>query len=327
MRARHALLCFALLFTVGQARADTDWVSVIWHNDVFLNKDGGGYTNGLYASWYDVSDTEPEEFDAPWLTRPLMGWLIDDEGEDFAVSSHTIGQAMMTPKDIKESVPDPDDAPYAGLLFWRSGYIRMEGNQADKVSVTLGIVGPSSRAEEVQRFVHKVVGANEPKGWDYQIKDEPVGQIRRARVWRYNAELEGLPEADLLLVGEGAVGNLETSAGVSVMARFGTRLKRSFGTASQTIGRVSSPMAIGRGWNIYVGAGASLVYNQIFISGSGLRSGPEADLRREQFAGFAGFSYSWDNLSLTGSFVSNTPLDENSTARQRFGTLTIAWRL
>lgn len=327
MRARHAVYFFILVFMLGEARADTDWAAMIWHNDVFLDKDGGGYTNGLYVTWYDLSDTEPEEFGAPWLTRPLMGWLIDDEGEDFAVSSHTIGQAMMTPKNIKKAVPDPNDAPYAGLLFWRSGYIRMEDDIADKLSVTLGIVGPSSGAEAVQRFVHKVVGANEPMGWDYQIKNEPVGQIKRARVWRYGANFNDGYQTDILLLGEGAVGNLETSVGASVIARYGKDLKRSFGTASQTVGRVSNPMAIGRGWNIYVGAGASLVYNQIFISGSGIRSGQEADLRSEQLAGFGGISYSWDNLSLTASFISNTPLDENSTARQRFGALAVAWRL
>src|SRR5690606_19754900 len=140
------------------------------------------------------------------------------------------------PKDITEPVPDPNDAPYAGLLFLSSGYLRVNDNQADKLRVTLGIVGPSSGAGSTQRFIHKVVGANRPEGWDYQIKDEPVGNIERIRIWRFESQTEDDAEADLLVLGGLSLGNLESSVGASVIARYGSGLKRSFGTASQITG-------------------------------------------------------------------------------------------
>lgn len=328
MRLGSMLLGVGLAAFITPASADTDWVSLIWHNDLFVGEDGGGYTNGGYISWYDISDTKPDGFQPPWLVRPFLGWLIDDNGDDFEVSGHTIGQSMVTPKDISKAVPERNDAPYAGLLFWRSAYISVNDRRADSVSVTVGIVGPSSGAEEAQKFIHRVTGSTKPQGWDYQIKDEPVGQIERASVWRLGPEVTSeAPSTDLLVVGGIALGNLESAAGGALIARYGTKLDRSFSTANQLVGRVSNPMAVNGGWNVYLGVGANYVYNQIFISGSGIRSGPSTDLRRDQYALFGGLSYSWRRVSLTASLVANSEMDTLAGARQRFGSMSVAWKL
>lgn len=327
MHVRRFVLWTLLSLSGSWAQADTDWVTLLWHNDLFVGTDGGGYTNGGYISWYDLSSDNREGFRAPLLTRPFLGWLIEEHGDDFEVSAHTVGQAMVTPKDISKSVPDPNDAPYAGLLFFRSGFVTLSGNRADSLSVTLGMVGPSSGADESQRLIHKMTGSTKPQGWDYQIKDEPVGQVERARVWRWGPAPTEEPHADLLMLGNVSIGNLESAVGGALIARYGTRLERSFGTANQLTGRISNPMAIDGGWNVYLGVGADYVYNQIFVSGSGIRSGQKAELRHDQYATYAGWSYSWDRLSLTCSLVANTNLDKNASARQRFGAVTLAWRL
>lgn len=327
---KHVATMAALTFFLScatSARADIDWVTTIWHNDVFLDKDGGGYTNGLYVSWFDLSESSDEAFKAPFLTRPVNRWLMPEFDGQLQVNEFTFGQAMMTPKNIKKEVPGPDDAPYAGLLMFRSAYTLVDEHIADTLGVTVGIVGPSSRAEEAQKAVHKLVGANEPQGWDYQIKDEPVGQIERTRVWRYGDGDEQGVTADLLLIGSGSLGNLGSALGGAVIVRYGRGLESSFGTAGQIIGRVSNPMAVNSGWNVYAGVGADYVYNQIFVSGGGLRSGQSADLRHDQYAFYAGASYAWSTFSLTFSYVNNSNLDMNASARQEFGALKLGWKL
>jgi hypothetical protein len=309
------------------AYADVDWITGVWHNDLFAGTDGGGYTNGLYVSWFDLADTVPEQYDVPFLVRPFEGWLLPDPYGELQVTEFTIGQAMLTPEDIEKPVPDPNDAPYAGLLQLRAAYTVIGDDVADTLGVTVGIVGPSSGADEVQRAVHKMVGATKPRGWDYQVKDEPVGQIERTRVWRFGPAPSEEPHADLLLVGSGTLGNLESAAGAALILRYGTRLERSFGTAAQIVGRVSTPMAIDGGWSVYIGGGAEYVYNQIFVSGGGLRSGQSGDLRHDQYAGYIGASYAWERFSLTFSFVNNSNLDKNASARQRFGALKLGWKL
>lgn len=326
MTLRFLTLCLLLWLPFAGARADVDWVSVIWQNDLMVGKDGGGYTNGLFVSWYDLSEGRDDNFRPPWLTRPLVGRLLSEGGEVGQVATHTLGQAMITPEDIGKAEPDANDAPYAGLLFWRSGYLTVDHNRADSVTVTVGMVGPSSGAESVQRWVHKVTGSTRPRGWDYQLKDEPVGQVERARVWRFAPEANGRAQADLLLLGSASVGNLESGLGTALIGRYGTRLQQSFSTASQMTGRTSNPMALDGGWNVYLGVGADYVYNQIFVSGSGIRSGPKAQLRHDQYALYTGWSQSWERLSVTAGFVATTNLDKDSTARQRFGSLVFAWR-
>lgn len=323
-----ALATLALsLCSVATARADVDWVTTLWHNDVFLNKDGGGYTNGLYFSWFDLSESSDKDFKAPFLTRPLNRWLMPEFDGQLQVNEYTFGQAMMTPNNIKKEVPDENDAPYAGLLMYRAAYTLVDENISDTLAVTVGIVGPASMAEEAQKAIHKLVGANQPQGWDYQIKNEPVGQIERTRVWRYGGrDYEGVG-SDLLLIGSGSLGNLGSAVGGAVFVRYGRGLESSFGTAGQLIGRVSNPMAIDSGWNVYTGIGADYVYNQIFVSGGGLRSGQSADLRHDQYAFYAGASYAWSDFSLTLSYVNNSKLDRTSSARQEFGALKLGWKL
>src|SRR5690606_18546374 len=119
---------FLILLTSQQVYAEVDWVSLIWHNDLFARKDGGGYTNGAYISWYDVSTAGDNSSTPPLMTRGLV-WMLNDNPL-FTVSEYTLGQTMITPKDISKANPDPNDAPYAGLLFLRSTYISVYENYA-----------------------------------------------------------------------------------------------------------------------------------------------------------------------------------------------------
>lgn len=308
------------------ALADVDWFAGIWHNDLFVGTDGGGYTNGVYASWFDLASTNRDEYAEPWLTRPFSDWLLPGSEGLVEVSAYTLGQAMLTPKNIEDPEPDPNDAPYAGLLLFRSSYTVLNADVSDTLSVGLGIVGPSSGADEAQRVIHKMVGSTKPRGWDHQIRDEPVLQLERIRVWRFGPTPTEGPHADLLLLGVGSLGNLETTAGAAAIIRYGTRLQESFGTAAQIVGRVSHPMAINGGWQLYGGVSADYVLHQIYVRGSEWRSGREGDLRNDQYAAYGGVSYSWDNWSLTFSFVGNTNLDDRSSARQRFGTVKLGWK-
>ena len=314
-------LCGFLL--VAPARAEVDWASIIWHNDIFANKDGGGYTNGLYLSWYDLSNEGEEKLKPPLLTLPLA-WMQDDNAP-LAYAAHTLGQAMVTPRDISKEIPDPNDAPYAGLLFFRSSYIVVDDNFADAVSLLIGVLGPASGAEKTQRLIHKITDSTEPKGWDSQLGNEPIGQISRTGVWRF-ASHETSP-VDMVLLANISLGNLESSAGGGLILRAGTGLQKSFSTAALLTGRISNPMAIDGGWYMYAGVTADYVHNQIFINGNTFRDSPSANLRHEQYGLYGGISYSWDNVSMSLSYQEGSALDTNATAREEFGALTLAWRL
>lgn len=308
----------ANLAHVGQAQA-TDWVSLVWQNDLFTGRDGGGYTNGLFISLYQVADSEP--IDEPWLTKPLQ-WMLNDSF-DLAFNEHSIGQVMVTPADISRAAPNPNDVPYAGLLMYRASRVLVDGNIADMVSTTIGVVGPASMAEQSQKFIHKVVGSTEPAGWDYQLENEPVFSLRRARVWRY--ELSGM--TDVVLLAQARAGNLESALGGGAIFRFGRGLQRSFATTLLQQSRTSSPAAVENGWYVYGGFEADYVFNNIFVNGNTYRDSPSSDLRHNQLSFTAGVSYAWDALSLTFGYKSGTTMDAHDASRDNFGTLSLAWKL
>lgn len=320
---QRTLILIICLLLAAQSNAEMDWASLIWHNDMFVFRDGGGYTNGAYISLYDVSNEGNGLAEAPLLTRPFLPFL--QQNPDLTLSVYTLGQAMVTPRDISKAIPDPRDAPYAGLLMLRSSFISVYGNRADSLSTSIGILGPASGAENMQKFIHKVTDSTDPQGWDYQLKNELVGQVHYMRTRRF-ASAES-PAVDLLLLAQIGAGNFESSVGTGFILRAGRGLEKSFSSAALITGRITNPVAIDGGWYVYVGGNIDYVHNQIFINGNTFRASPSADLRHESHSLIAGIAYSWRDLSISLAFKDGNSLDNNNSSRQQFGAVTLGWRL
>jgi len=304
----------------NHAHSEADWVSVVWQNDVFLNVDGGGYTNGAFISLFDVSAEGSEVYTEPYLTRTLS-WMLDEK--DMAFSEQTLGQMMITPKDIKKSIPDAKDVPYAGLLFYRASHVVVDANRADMVTVIVGMVGPSSHAEDTQKFVHKVVDSPDPQGWDYQIKDQFVMALGRSALWRHELS----DSTDLVILAAAQVGNLKSSVSGSAILRWGSGLSESFVTSTLSYGGTTTPMAVNGGWNVYAGIESGYVFNDIFVNGDTPYKRQFSELHHEQFAVVSGISYAWQDVSVTFAFQDIKPVDTVDQSRDRFGSISLAFRL
>jgi hypothetical protein len=178
-------LTLALCVVTGAqvARAEVEWVSFTMDNDTFVGNDNG-YTNGIYVSWFDTPEGKPA--DIGFLAQ-AMKWSLPDSGSSgIGFDIKTIGQTMITPDDIEEDPPilPPDDLPYGGLLFYADTFVQIHQTVADSISVTIGVVGEPSLAEDTQKFVHDVISSDEPCCWDEQLDDEVVFQVSRGRVWK-----------------------------------------------------------------------------------------------------------------------------------------------
>ena len=323
-------LTLALCVITGAqvAQAEAEWVSFTMDNDSFVGNDNG-YTNGIYVSWFDTPEGKPAEIG--FLAR-AMKWSLPDSGSSgIGFSIGTIGQTMITPDDIDEDPPilPPDDLPYGGLLFYADTFVQIQQSHADSISVTIGVVGDPSFAEDSQKFVHDIIDSDDPCCWDEQLDDEVVFQVTRGRVWKAWESASG--SSDFLLTADLALGTISSQVGAGFMYRYGKQLKNSFATALLVNSRTSNPITAQSGWYLFGGARASYLANQIFLDTSKSYDDDfdEIDYDDSRIAVTAGFAYAWKEWSFTFAMNDMNIDEDNDQAEEynEYGTFTLAWKL
>jgi hypothetical protein len=322
-KLRTAALAALLACSVaapGAVLAEAEWMLFTLDNDTFVGNDNG-YTNGIYVSWLDSPEGKPAEIG---FLASAMKWSLPDSGSSgTGFSIGTIGQTMITPDDIEEDPPilPPDDLPYGGLLFYADTFVQVQQSHADSISVTLGVVGEYSFAEDAQKFVHDVIDSEEPCCWDEQLDDEVVFQVSRGRVWRTWVSDSG--NSDFLLSADLALGTISSQVGAN--------MRNSFATALLISSRTTNPVSSQTGWYLFAGARASYLGNQIFLDTSKSYDDDfeEIDYQEDRVSVTAGLAYSWKEWSLTFAMNDlNVNEDEDSAEEySEYGTLTVAWKL
>lgn len=167
------------------------------------------------------------ENDFPWhddadYTHGTRIEYVQENGLRYGVQ-----QQMYTPLDLRNSEQIPGRHPYAGTLLGFVGY-KDPSSLTDSltfyhdVELAVGVLGPSSHADDVQRFIHKVLGCKDPKGWDSQLHDE------------FEIELSYWPGIDWRVAGKdygwslhwvnevgGLLGTLQIAGGVNTELKLG----------------------------------------------------------------------------------------------------------
>lgn len=158
-------------------------------NDAFSAGGDRHYTNGIEGVW---AFDPPEEHWTRSLAERLPGW----SGSSLVGVTYRFGQQMYTPSNIEAEALIKDDRPYAGLVY---GGVSLLNNMqhdgwrlAESLHLDVGIVGPASGAEALQKGAHGWIGSAEPRGWDNQLNNELVVNLAYQRAWVFQQELGGL---------------------------------------------------------------------------------------------------------------------------------------
>lgn len=216
-------LCLATPGFAQQSTAETGALSILFENDIFYNTDRD-YTNGVEIAW----TTAPA--DTPEFAVDVARWLpfFDNAGE--VRSTYAIGQNIYTPSNLNLVPPDPTDRPYAGFLYLAMGVIDKTDTDLDEFQVQFGVIGPDSLARQSQTFVHAILNDNIPKGWAYQLHNEPGLVINDEHSWRalWSGQLLGLSFDVDPHVGA-SVGNVYDYANAGAIGRFGLNLPDDYG--------------------------------------------------------------------------------------------------
>ena len=130
----------------------------------------------------------------------------------------------MTPATLDTPDPQYGDRPFANLIFATSSQLRVleGGDRARFSSFTFGMLGLHA-ATEAQRFVHRALGDQTPRGWSHQISagGEPTARYVEAQQWLLSdpgSRSAGSPEIKFTL--QGSAGFI-TEGTVGLSARWG----------------------------------------------------------------------------------------------------------
>jgi hypothetical protein len=249
-------------------------IGLWWDNDIFSGTDRY-YTNGVQA-YYVTAAGEPLVRD--WLS-PLLPLPEGCVAERYGFA---LGQKMFTPEDMARSNPSADDRPYAGWLFGRASLLSEAPTVVEQFALDFGVVGPSSGAADTQKFVHNLMpGASHPRGWGYQIQNEPGIVLSYDRLWRNGQEQKGFGY-DITPHVAASLGNIYTFGGAGATIRLGWDLPPAVGVpvaSSRTITPIPYQDATGNGfvWYLFASAEGRLVARDIFLDGNTFRDSRHVD--------------------------------------------------
>ena len=100
-----------------------------------------------------------------WLDRG-SDWLGRGDARNVTVS---MSQAIFTPADRYLETVDPEDRPYAAVLYAALGRNVRRGDTLDTTQLRFGVVGPSALGEQVQDELHHLFGRPQFRGWNFHI--------------------------------------------------------------------------------------------------------------------------------------------------------------
>jgi len=200
-------------------------------NDGFVHKDNA-FTNGgsiqrhspRFDRWDEMG---PSKF-SRWISRTMPG--LGDGGDRVVKRGSGLTQVMMTPEDISNPDPQPGDIPWAGALGWSESWYAFDNKRLNAFQIYAGILGPYSLAEPFQIWIHHVINADEPLGWDNQLKTEPLLNLNYAikrKLFSSGEYLDGFA-TDLAVGGEAGLGNFMTFAEASLEWRIGWEVPHGF---------------------------------------------------------------------------------------------------
>ncbi len=319
----HLLLMISLHVSLS---ADT--ISFVMDNDAFANEDSG-YTSGVRLGWLgdEISDINKSELSYGRFmegTVELIPFLSLDHSKKHNAGM-SLYQMMYTPEDISKKRPQYHDIPYSGTLLASFFLFEWDEDSYHEYSIDLGMVGPSTKTEQVQKSVHKMTGNREPEGWDNQLDDQFLGGIAYGygnKSWK--SEDRASYKSDWVNSVRFQLGNFNTGVSVSSILRFGDNYPENFNSifpgSLTNSGLLSLPHNSDRlGWSTSLGvAGDAVSYFYV------IDSADDYDVSRNRFSASAVASASlfYSGMELTFSILTRTKLiDEASSNVVTFGRL------
>ena len=309
--------------------------SVFFENDTFFDTDRE-YTNGIRFS-LAINDHEREISLPHKIVKKTAAKLGIGKSKNtrFAYSI-SFGQSIFTPEDTESKEIVEDDMPYSGITYISYGIIAKTTNMVDSFEIALGITGPHSYAEDVQKFIHEEFNWDKPKGWDNQLHDEPIAQIFYSRRWKaakanrngYSFDL--IPEVSL------GLGNAMTYIQSGINFRIGYNIPHDFGTPRiRPATEINFPFDKEdprlfpkfKKFGIYMFLTATSEYTarDIVLDGNTFQSSHSVERLPITGTTTIGMGIIFNRFNLVYGYVFNSKSYEEQRERQSYGTMSLSY--
>ncbi len=318
----------------------SDTMTLYLENDLFgFDNRDRYYTHGTKLSWIsqDLSNYRDTALVPSWM-HPLIDRMpfISDSGNQCSVSL-SLGQNIYTPEDKRRSDLIRDDRPYAGITYLGLGFHNKDQRRMDTLEFDIGIVGRHSYAEDCQKVIHNWIGSVDPKGWEHQLRDEPVLNIFFERKWKM-LRIRGAGNLGFDCISHMgiAAGNVYTGANLGGQVRFGWKLPNDFGTYLIRPGSDSSAPVDDEdprffspfhrfGIHIFFAVDGNAVARNIFLDGNTFRSSHSVDKKPFVADFVGGIGMIVHRAKITYSYVHRTKEFESQKNEQHFGAISVSF--
>jgi hypothetical protein len=301
-------------------------------NDSMFDQDSN-YTSGLRLNWLSGM-VENDGTKGHGFTKKMVRWtsflpFVGNPGYGNNLSLGLAG-AMFTPYNTWVLDPPPDDRPYAGLAFLDGGVHAHKTRWLHSYNLWLGLVGPASGAEWLQRRIHDLFGRQFPNGWETQLENEPIlNGFYQAKYKLIEAAQKRAIDFDLVWNGGFGLGNWYSGANAGLVARLGHNLLSDFGpTAMYQPGSHHGVLPIAKPEKrpsiyVWLGADGSAVARDLSLDGNTFEDSRSVEKRPLRGSLTTGLNASWRRVmfSFSVAFVSDTY--ENQKSSNHFGSLTL----
>ena len=306
-------LQFLTLFTIlscqlyGQEHAKS--FGFISDNDVYISTTQDEYyTNGLVFSYQFLPKNIPDK-----LVKRIY--------------TLQVGQYIYTP--FKANVLDiaDQDRPFAGYLFTNFEVANFYKSQSFfKINYQLGVLGPSSQAENLQKLIHNTFGLGDVNGWEFQIKDQigvniNVMYLRNLHYFMNNS-------IDFNVFGQAKIGTIFNEISMGFVSRIGFKRLKEVSNTILFNSNIGSSQPLTKEFYFYIQPQLTYIVSDatlegsIFSDNSPLTFDPEPLNGSLQF----GLKYETERFNLGYGITYQTQsVDNDRNTTHAFGTITVIY--
>lgn len=327
-------ICFIVTTVILSVNAGQ--LNIQLENDSLFASDGN-YTNGFSLAW----ESEPQLSHQLRLPRKMpklsqLQYLIRlPINQTQSAWGMKISQRMWTPNNIKVIAPQSEERPYAGLLEIESHTADYGTQFSQKNWLAIGIIGPKSKADQVQMKVHSLTGSAQPQGWQYQIQDQITLQLAYEidallfRSHKFKGKLFTHNQWEISSYSHIALGNVNTEASLGLLYRWGTLLHKTFGRLSSHFGHIGNTTDVisTNNFTFYSRLQLGYRFNDLTIEGK-LPYQSHVEIQNNQAKVAVGIHWTIDNYAITWSLNTYTrAYKRDNKSWHSYGSLTLSWTI